>query len=198
MSDVIGRQQITAIVLGMADGTERRIDCDGLILSGRFVPETGVLRSSGLRIDPYTQGPEVDLWGRGSLPHVYAAGNVLRGVETAGWSWAEGRKVADAIAADLARAAPAAGDAHPVRLTPGAGIARLVPQTVVRGATGAAFDSIQVRLGARLDGHIEIRDAGTVRWRRKLRSGPERRVLVPVSAFDGVQGDTAEVAIAEA
>ena len=41
-------------------------------------------------MDPGSRGPSIDQYGRCSDPAYFAAGNVLRAVETAGWSYAEG------------------------------------------------------------------------------------------------------------
>jgi hypothetical protein len=49
----------------------------------------------------------VDQYGRCSDPRFYAAGNLLHPVDTAGWCWAEGRRLAHYIRADLLGDLPA-------------------------------------------------------------------------------------------
>ena len=99
--DVEGEERVRGVRVRLADGGERAFECDGLLLTGRFVPEASLLRGAGAAMDAATQGPRIDARGRTSLSGVYAVGNVLRGVETAGWAWAEGGRVARAVVDDL-------------------------------------------------------------------------------------------------
>ena len=102
--DIFGRDRVEAVRLRHADGAERTIDCDGVLLSGRFTPESSLARLAGLRIDAGTGGPAIDPAGRTSVPAIYAAGNVRRAVKTAGHCWSEGRRVAAAVVASLREA----------------------------------------------------------------------------------------------
>ena len=196
--DVDGQDRVRGVRARLADGTERGFECDGLLLTGRFVPEASLLRGAGAAMDARTQGPRIDACGRTSLPGVYAVGNVLRGVETAGWAWAEGRRVARAAVRDLAGARPeaaatpaGAAPAGGIDLVAGRGVARLVPQRLDSGRADAApgdgapsplaFPDVQLRLTDRAVGRVVARQGDRVILTRRVRSGPERRVLVPVS-----------------
>src|SRR5262245_17783655 len=88
------------------DGRHETIACDGVIFTGRFMPETALLKSGHIALDPGSGGPAIDQFFRTSDPHVFAAGNLLRPVETAGMCWAEGRIAAANIAAALVGALP--------------------------------------------------------------------------------------------
>lgn len=142
------------------------IACDGLVLTGSFRPESGLARVAGIRIDPFTCGPVVDATGRTSMPGVFAAGNLLRGVETAGACWAEGR----AIALSMLEAPQAPGP----EIRPGAGLAWVMPQ---RAGTGAL--ALQARLNQAARGTLRLRDAqGAVLGAWQLASAPERRIAL--------------------
>ena len=203
----------------LADGGERAFECDGLLLTGRFVPEASLLRSAGAAMDAATQGPCIDARGRTSLSGVYAVGNVLRGVETAGWAWAEGgrvgRAVVDDLGADRARvseAAGALGDGGGIELVAGRGVARLVPQRLALDDAAAdgrdvggvdahdraalAFPDVQLRLTEVSVGRVVARQSGEVILSRRVRSGPERRVLVPVrDVLRGARTGTVEFSV---
>ncbi|WP_420003883.1 NAD(P)/FAD-dependent oxidoreductase [Arenibacterium sp. LLYu02] len=184
--DLHGQTGTEAVSLRLADGTLRRIECDGMILSGRFRPEGALAALSGLRMDPATRGPEVDEAGRSSTPGLYAAGNLLRGVETAGWCWAEGLRVAQAILADLT--APPQQSA-PLTLSPGAGIAWVTPQRLSPGATG----HIQLRLTNHGLHRLTIKADGEIYWQKRLTSGPEQRILIPISDLAAPAGAALEI-----
>jgi thioredoxin reductase len=101
INDIIGTTRVEAVRLRHADGTTRTLDCDGVLFTGRFTPESSLARLTGAAMDASTGGPSIDADGRTSLPGVYAAGNVLRAVHTAGQCWSEGRAVARAIVRSL-------------------------------------------------------------------------------------------------
>ncbi len=94
--DLIARDgRLDRIVL-----SDREIAADGLVLTGDWRPEVGLARISGIAIDQATGGPAVDAGCRTSRAGVYACGNVLRGVRTAGQCWSEGRAIAATVLAD--------------------------------------------------------------------------------------------------
>ena len=122
VEDIIAKDgRLSQLVLRTAAGQTKVIDCDGLVLTGSFRPESGLARMCGIDIDPATGGPVVDQSGRTSRPEIYAAGNLLRGIETAGHCWAEGRAIARALLTDLP---PAAG----IEVRPGQGLRYVMPQ----------------------------------------------------------------------
>src|SRR5690606_22042305 len=95
-----GRDRVIAVTTN-GPGGRRRIETDGVIVTGRFRSESSLLANGPIERDPRTGGPLIDAMGRCSDPTFYAAGNMLHPVETAGWCWAEGRSVGRAILADL-------------------------------------------------------------------------------------------------
>ena len=119
---ILGHDRVDAVRISDARGGEREIACDGVLFTGRFTPESSLARMSHLVLDQGSGGPVIDQFGRCSDPAYYAAGNVLRPVETAGWSWREGRATAQWIAKDLAGDLPSPETAtrvktrHPVKL----------------------------------------------------------------------------------
>jgi NADPH-dependent 2,4-dienoyl-CoA reductase/sulfur reductase-like enzyme len=98
--DITGSPAVRSVTIERG-GKVEEIACDGIVLSGRFVPEVSLVQGSGLPVDAVTGGIACDPAGR-VAPGVYAAGNVLRGVRTAGHCWSEGARVAQTILADLA------------------------------------------------------------------------------------------------
>lgn len=101
IDDIIGAARVEAVRLRYADGTTRTVECDGVLFTGRFTPESSLARLSGLSIDRATGGPAVSATGLTSRAGVFAAGNVLRAVHTAGKCWSEGRTVAHAVIRSL-------------------------------------------------------------------------------------------------
>lgn len=166
-----GRTHVEAVTLADA-GRERDLASDGVVFTGRFRPENALLRESHIAVDPATLGPVVDQYGRCSDPAFFAAGNLLRAVETAGWCWSEGRAVAGAIAAALAGRLPPPEPAVPVGIL-GDDLAWVVPQRLAPAGTEPALTRLQLRAARPLDGYLAIGAR-----RHRLRSLPERRITL--------------------
>jgi thioredoxin reductase len=170
-----GRDRVEAVVLSTPDG-EERIAADGVVVTGRFVPEAFLPRAGGLAVDGGTGGPEVDEGGRCSEPGYYAAGNLLRPVETAGWCWAEGRAIARTIAADLA--APPAPQGSWISVE---GLRYAVPQRL-SGQGTPALSQLQIRADHGARGRLALKVNGHEVAGRTIRALPERRLLLPLPA----------------
>src|SRR5690606_12202307 len=95
-----------------------RIACDGVVFSGDFIPDAVLAQASGIEIDPRTHGPVVDQHGRTGMPGVFAAGNVLRAVESSGFSATEGARVGASVAAFLRSGASWCAASRPIEVAP--------------------------------------------------------------------------------
>ncbi|MGV6847606.1 MAG: FAD-dependent oxidoreductase [Marinibacterium sp.] len=177
---ITGRDQVESVVLKTPEGT-REIAADGVLTTGVFHPESTLARLGGLEIDPRTGGPKVDECGRCSRPGFYAAGNILRPIETAGWCWSEARAIARAIAQDLEdppTAAPA-----PVTLT-GDAVKFAVPQCL-RGTSARSMARFQLRVTRPVRGVLRVRQSGTEITAKTIRIRPERRIFLPIPPGQG-------------
>lgn len=177
---VVGTQRVEAVVLHRAGRTWHQ-EADGLIVSGGFTPEASLLESSHLAVDPATGGPVVDAFGRCSDPAYFAAGNLLRPVETAGWSWEEGRAVARAMLQALRGGLPDPAAAIDL-LAQGEALRYLMPQRL-SSASDAGLQALQLRVRRPVSGTLSLQDAGRVLWQRRLAALPERRIVVPLEVL---------------
>lgn len=178
--DIIGRQRVEAIRIVQKDGNEMVLECDGLLLTGQFTPEAALVRNAGMALDTGTGGPAVDQDGRCANPLYFAAGNVLRPIETGGWAFREGRAIGTAIARDLLQ--------QPVETTPITVLhddpVKLVVPNLLRkgGAPHNALSSFQLRFKRRARGCLMLEVDGRTVFERSGLWTPERRVLVPMPA----------------
>jgi NADPH-dependent 2,4-dienoyl-CoA reductase/sulfur reductase-like enzyme len=175
---VHGRTRVEAVEIERA-GRRERLDCDGVVFSGRFVPEAALLRAGHLALDPGTGGPVVDQQGRCSDPAYVAAGNLLRPVETAGVAWAEGRAAGRAILAELAGARPPIRNTLPVRAA--GALAWVLPQRIALPAADGVL-RLAARASRATRGRLVLRIDGKERWSRHLSVLPERRIEVALEA----------------
>lgn len=179
--EITGQDTVDGVIIQKANGANQRIDCDGVILSGQFTPESTLARSGHLTIDPATGGPAVDQFGRCSDPAYFATGNVLRPVETAGWSWQEAVQTGQWVADDLAGKLPAATETLPVHIQDPR-IKYVMPQRIV--TTDAGMKALQLRVTEPVNGMLTLcNQSGEIR-RQKINAVPERRLLIPISGLN--------------
>lgn len=177
-----GEKQVEALVVERAKNGPLSIDCDGLIVSGKFTPESSLARCGHLKIDPGTGGPRVDQFGRCSDPVYFAAGNILRPVETAGWSWNEGRQIAQFVADDLA--GTLADHDNPVHIfTHDDLIQYAMPQLISATNSKHGFHQLQLRFTGPVNGRLYASRNEKIVWSKSIHSRPERRIQIPVSSL---------------
>lgn len=166
-----GRVQVEAVTVERR-GRQEIMACDGVIFTGRFVPEVALLDNGALECDRGSGGPVIDQYFRTSDPHCYAAGNMLHPVATAGRCWHDGVAAANALAAELG-GAPRAAAVIPVMAA--APLRYVWPQRLVA-------DGYPVTLEARVDrparGRLEAWAGTRLVAARRLAVQPERRITL--------------------
>lgn len=175
-----GTGRVESADVRMADGSIETLACDGILLTGQFTPESSLVRLSHLELDNGSGGPSVDQFGRCSDPTYFAAGNLLRPIETAGWSYREGRRIAGLIDRDLRGELPTAG--AQVAIHCAAPIKLCVPQRLGHSRT-PGLSHLQLRVAAPASGTLRVLADGREIWRRQIDVLPERRVLIPLDAL---------------
>jgi thioredoxin reductase len=95
VTNIFGHQRVEAIELtDLQSGKTQVIACDTIVFTGDWIPENELARKADVKTGKPALGPMVDARFRTSQPGIFAAGNLLRGVETADWSALEGRSAA--------------------------------------------------------------------------------------------------------
>jgi hypothetical protein len=109
VSRILGPKRVEAVEVTYLDsGRAEIVACDTVVFTGDWIPEHELARRGGVLLDPATRGPLVDTCLRTSARGVFAAGNLLRGAETADVAALEGRRAAWHIRDFLERGAWAA------------------------------------------------------------------------------------------
>lgn len=187
LTDIRGRDRVEEADIRLADGRILTVQCDGVLLTGRFTPEAALLNASPVDVAAGSAGPLIDQDGRMANPIFFASGNVLRAVETGGWAFREGRRVGASVADDLARE-PCNAPGVPVAF---ADPLKLAVPAMLRpgGLDRPAFRDFQLRFTRRVQGRLSLRLDGTEVWSKTGLWRPERRVLVPIpgAAFEASQ-----------
>ncbi len=94
-----GQRRVEGVELThLTSGQVEQVECDTVVFTGDWMPEQELARTGGLALHEGSHGPRVDSAFRSTRPGVFAAGNVVRGAETADVSALEGRAAASHIA----------------------------------------------------------------------------------------------------
>jgi thioredoxin reductase len=169
VSAVLGRPRVQAVELtDLRTGEARRLPCDTVVFTGDWIPDHELARDLGLAIHPATKGPLVDQCLRGSIPGVFAAGNLLHGAETADVAALEGRHAATAIRAFLATGAWPAGASVPINCDPP--LRWIAPGAVIPGAQSLPCGWFTLRTAEFLDhARLEARQGQRLLWSNRYR-----------------------------
>jgi thioredoxin reductase len=174
--DIVGRGRVEAVKI-RRDGDVETIACDGVLFTGQFTPEASLFMTSGLAMDWGSAGPAIDQAGRCENPIYFAAGNVLRAVETGGWAFREGRAIGAALAADILEAPSAA---VPIRVTHDPQIKLVVPNLIRSGASlPGGLKDFQLRFAKLSRGTLSLKVDGREVWRHRGTWRPENRIMAP-------------------
>lgn len=176
--DIVGNARVEAVKVRLGDMV-KTLECDGVLFTGEFLPEASLFQASGLEMDAGSAGPAVDQDGRCANPLYFAAGNVLRAVETGGWSFREGASVGRALAWDLMRGASTTA---PVRVRYDSPLKLVVPNLIRPGESlHGGLRAFQLRFFRIARGSLRLLLDGKEAWQARGCWKPERRILVPAA-----------------
>ncbi len=95
VGEILGNDQVEGLELVTRKGRESfRLDCDMVVVTGKFRPESPLIDNTPIEQDPSTFGPRVSMDLMTSVPDIFAAGNVLRGADMHDLCALEGRLAA--------------------------------------------------------------------------------------------------------
>ena len=175
-----GGERVRAVTVTGHAGRTEEIACDGVVFSGKFVPEAALPRASHLTMCAATGGPSVDQFGRCSDASYYATGNLLRTIENAAWCFEEGRRTAANVVA--AFSAEPAGEPLAAHLHLGGPIRFASPDRLISCTRESSHTHFNLRIERRAPGVLRISVGEKTLYWRQLNGVPERRVLIPMSA----------------
>ena len=84
VAQIHGEERVEAVTIARVNdnncpiaGTERKVECDTLLLSVGLIPENELSSMAGVKLDPITGGAIVDETRQTSVAGIFAGGNVL-------------------------------------------------------------------------------------------------------------------------
>jgi thioredoxin reductase len=164
VTNILGRHRVEGIeITDLSTGKIDVIECDTVVFTGDWIPENELARRGDVETVKPSFGPQVDSLFRTSQPGIFAAGNLLRGVETADWAALEGCRSARAIARYLENAE---WSTDRLEIQPEAPFAWICPNVLSPGVRvdGFRFWSKEFRK----NGTLQLRQGMRVLYERKI------------------------------
>ncbi|WP_212378943.1 NAD(P)/FAD-dependent oxidoreductase [Alkaliphilus sp. B6464] len=97
--NVEGHDRVEAVTIAQVDerlkpikGTEKRFECDTLLLSVGLIPENELSKSAGIKLDNVTSGPIVNESMETSAEGIFACGNVVHVHDLVDWVTKESKR----------------------------------------------------------------------------------------------------------
>ena len=133
--NIEGKDRVKAITIAKVDenrkpikGTERRIECDTLLLSVGLIPENELSINGGIELNDITGGPVVNESMETSAEGIFACGNVVHVHDLVDWVTEESRRAGKNAARYVQNRLKKEGTI--LNIDPGKGIRYIVPQKV--------------------------------------------------------------------
>jgi len=197
VKNVLGAERVEGVdLVRKEDEKAFQVQCDTVIITGKFRPDSRLIDATPIERDPSTQGPFVDMNLMTSVPNIFAAGNVLRGADMHDLCALEGRIAAQSILKRMkARESPIHQN-NPIRIRVELPIRYVVPQTIVPAHIKShLFPWLYPGYSIQLEGTIqnpvlEARSGDKIIWKRSYsKLIANTRILLPVTKFDWDQVD---------
>ncbi|MFI6649169.1 FAD-dependent oxidoreductase [Streptomyces sp. NPDC050529] len=194
---LVGSPRLTGVAVRHGDGRTTTLPCDTVVFTGDWIPDHELARRGDVPLDPGTRGPAHDAAYRTHAPGVFAAGNLLHAVESAGTAAAEGRALAAPVRRHLATGAWPAGRAA---LTVAAPLEWIAPNLTGPDGDRPTGNRFILRTGRPLTAPLlVVRQDGRELYRRRLLrpARPGRPLHLPADWLDRADphGGTVRVAV---
>jgi len=137
VEDILGNERVEGVNL-ITDGTGKSffLDCDTVIITGKFRPVTLLIDQTAIEQDPLSGGPVVDTNLMTSVERIFAAGNILRGADMNDLCALEGTRAARRILEMAESTLPEKG--RPITLGAEPPIRYVVPQCILPDGRSSA------------------------------------------------------------
>ncbi len=197
VTNIIGKTRLEGIVISQVDenqnpipGTEKRFDCDTLLLSVGLVPENEISRGAGVELDPRTKGAIVGEDMQTSEEGIFACGNVLHVHDLVDYVSAESEK-AGINAAKYVLSGCIVNDSEVTYINNGNNITYTVPQKISLDNIENNVD-IFFRVGNKTrQGDIVVESEGEVIAKFKyeyLSPGEMQKITIPKALLEKAEG----------
>ncbi|MTI96128.1 MAG: FAD-dependent oxidoreductase [Firmicutes bacterium] len=201
--DIQGQKRVEAVTIARVDenlrplpGTEKRYECDTLLLSVGLIPENELSREVGIELDPRTGGPVVTEALETSAPGIFACGNVVHVHDLADWVSEEAQRAARGAARYLQGIAAKGAR---ISARPGPGVRYVVPQQICRENLTGKIELLLRVTDIYNNARLQVKSGDKViKSLKRLHMAPGEMESVKLAAEDLTAADSITVQVEEA
>ena len=166
-------------------GSERRIDCDCLLLSVGLIPENTLIEDLGVKLDKRTRGAIVDDRYMSSIEGIFACGNALHVHDLVDYVSQEGKKAGKAAADYVLGVEP---EGEKITNYVSNGISYMVPQSFHKGKDLEFMFRVSKVFG---ESFVHVYGKGLDKKIKKLGIVPSemQKVLLKKEDLDSLEGE---------
>ncbi len=198
ITEIHGRDRLEGITISRVDehmrpvpGSEKRVECDTLLLSLGLIPEIELLNGLNIESDANTGGPLVNQRLETTHPGIFACGNCLHVHDTVDM-------LAEEAAAAGRNAADHSGDSDKdaIMVEPGENVAYVVPQRIDGDRPGEVWISLRARTPLEKGARLVIKAGDVELLNKKLRCAiPSTMIIQKITIPDGMEAEGIEVSL---
>jgi thioredoxin reductase len=190
IQSILGHNRVEGVELVKGrNKTSFNVECDTVILTGKFRPDSSLIDNTPIERDPSTLGPYVDMNLMTSVPNIFAAGNILRGGDMHDLCALEGKKAARSILERVESGERESREGVSIRVD--APIRHVVPQKIAPDQIRSPllpwlFPGCSIQLENTLvRPTLEVWSGNQRIWEKSfLKLIANRRVCIPIEKFD--------------
>ncbi len=196
VTGIHGEERVEAVTVSGIDensepvaGTERKIECDTLLLSVGLIPENELSSMAGIELDPLTGGSVVNESRETSIPGIFAAGNVLHVHDLVdNVSWESEMAGIKAARFALEGKVPEGN----IKLRAGKNLRYVIPQTV----SGEEDTTVYLRVNEPARNvKIKVGELKATGTRLGVKPSSMETVTIPASELKKIKGETGEIVV---
>ncbi|WP_160197504.1 NAD(P)/FAD-dependent oxidoreductase [Senegalia massiliensis] len=189
--DIKGKDRVEKVVIAKVDenkkpisGTEKVYECDTLLLSVGLIPENELSKSTGIQLDPTTNGPRVNESMETSIEGIFACGNVVHVHDLVDFVTEESRRAGENAAKFIKK--ELSNYSHIINSQPKNGIRYIIPHEIREENLDTTLDLFMrvtdvykdVKLVIKADGEV-VREIN----KKHLAPGEMERVKLPAKSI---------------
>lgn len=178
---IIGKKVVEGVEVEMK-GRPHVISCNGVLFTGRFIPEAHLVQGAGLEFDAGSFGPITDQYQRLSDPVYFACGNVLRPVAASWNCFLEGKLAARWVKASMDNTLPRAE--RSIRISYPDPLRFVWPQRIAPPiANPQNAPTLKVSMKHPVKGELRLLVDGREVWAKRISTMPDTLITVRPAIF---------------
>jgi thioredoxin reductase len=187
---ILGKNRVEGVEVEK-NGQVQAFACDGVVFTGKFIPEAHLVQRSCLCFDKQSGGPSTDQYQRLSDPAYFSCGNVLRPVEASWVCSKEGIQAAQFVKKSLSGTLPPITESVPIRFYDP--VRFVCPQHLVFPHQQKHKLCLKVSMRRPIRGILRLVVNGQKTWNKTIKVMPEQIIKIILKGLPLIRPSEIEI-----